>query len=490
VIPVENLPSRLVGSRTAALFLLFWLIFGAATNTRNLREQQLQHMGIDALVAHHTFTLNLENHPPFHPIGDYFKFKSDFFAAKQPGQFVWGAIPYFVIHALGVTYESDYDLSTALVTWFSTGLFTALALALLDRMMHQLWGFSGASSLLATLSIGLGTSWFCYTGYVQHDMLASSLLVFALYSLELNRHRHSGRNQWLALGSGALLGLVVFTSMLPALLVLVVGVYILCTMPFRASLWHGAGFLIGLLPLFTYNGWYFGNPLVQANVAGKYNDTFFSIHSKLWAHHLNAYLGTGWLSIWKYEPVAGFGLAGLFLLPRRLRYLFAAAVTVHLFYLVHIESLGGNQYGPRYLLPLLPLLAPGLAGLLDRREVAAALRNKLLAAGALAVLGYSIFVNLVGAFQGTMCIVERFALWQQLELPWAGHPLSGFAVFLAMAAGTVWVWRRYVMAAPVKAVPSVASRAQGKQKRPAASTGSASTGSASITAGKTRARRG
>src|SRR5439155_6885354 len=135
-------------------------------------------------------------------------------------------------------------------------------------------------------------------------------------------------------------------------------------------------------------------------------------------------------------------------------------------YLIHIDTLGGNPYGPRYLLPLLPLLAPGLAALLDRPEVAAALRNKLLAACALAVLGYSFFVNLVGALQGTMCIVERFALWQQLEVPWAGHPLSGFMVFLAIASGTVWAWRDYLTASTVKAA-STFDRSEGvrKQKR-------------------------
>jgi hypothetical protein len=230
---------------------------------------------------------------------------------------------------------------------------------------------------------------------------------------------------------------------------------------------HGAGFLIGLLPLFAYNGWYFGNPLVQANVAGHYHDTFFSLHSKLWAHHLNAYLGTGWLSIWKYEPLVALGFGGLFLLPRRLRYLFAAAVTVHLFYLVHIDTLGGNQYGPRYLLPLLPLLAPGLAVLFDFRGVRTAWRKKLLVIGAI-LLAYSILVNLVGALQGTMCRIEEFALWQQLQVPFAGHPLSGVALFLALAAATVWTWRRYVMEAPVKRVPvdsRPASRREKKRQR-------------------------
>src|SRR2546422_4184142 len=108
-------------------------------------------MGVEAIVQYHTFTLG---HNPYQllrpaPGNDTFWYKDNILAAKQPGQFAIGAISYSVIRSLGISYESDYDLAAALVTWFSAGLVSALALALLDRMMREQWGFSSRASLLA-----------------------------------------------------------------------------------------------------------------------------------------------------------------------------------------------------------------------------------------------------------------------------------------------------------------------------------------------------
>jgi hypothetical protein len=446
---------RLVGGRAFALFLLFWLTFGALTNARTQRDYNLQQMGVDAIVAHHTFSLGHSAVPRLHPLGDVFTYNGNLLAAKQPGQFVWGTIPYAVFSALGVTYEKNYELASALVTWFSAGLFAALALALLDNMMWQFWGFSRIASLAAALSVGLASHWLCYAGIAHHDILAASLIVFALYAAERNRYRYENRHRGLAVAAGALLGLTVFTSMLPALIVAVVGIYIAATRPLRAGIWPALGFVLGLAPLLAYNAWYFGSPLMPANVAGDYSDTFFSFRPQLMARHLNDYLGAGGLSLWKYAPGLALGLVGLWLLPRRLarlRALFVAAIGIHLFYLCNIETLGTCEYGPRYLLPILALLAPGAAALMDAHGAASASPFKLLAAGAL--LAYGFLVNVVGALQGTIyCTLDEFALWGQIgginHLPPNYFPLLRLAAYLTTGAAILFAWRRFVLGASV-----------------------------------------
>src|SRR5438128_1941765 len=120
---------RIAMARTWRLFLMFWLVFGAATTVRTQRNYNLQQMGVDAIVQYHTFTLG---HNPYQllrpaPGNDTFWYKDNILAAKQPGQFAIGAISYSVIRSLGISYESDYDLAAALVTWFSAGLVSALA---------------------------------------------------------------------------------------------------------------------------------------------------------------------------------------------------------------------------------------------------------------------------------------------------------------------------------------------------------------------------
>jgi hypothetical protein len=425
--------------RALLLFFSFWIVYGVTTNVRNGRQYNLQQMGVDAIVAHHTFAVGLSPLPILQPKGDVFLFRGRVLAAKQPGQFVWGAIPYFFLRSIGITYERDYDLSSSLVTWFSAGLFAAAALALLDRMMHLYWGFTARAGLLATIAAGFGSYWFAYAGVAHHDVLAASLLVGGLYAIEGNRFHFQGRNLKLAFVAGALLGLVIFTSMLPALIVAVTGIYVLAAVPFRSALCCAAGFVGGLLPLFAYNRHYFGSPFVPANVAGNFSDTFWSPGWSLAANHLNAYFGTGGISLWKYAPAEVLAFAGLFLLPRRLRYLLVSAVAIHLAYLISIPTLGGCEYGPRYLLPLLPLVAPGLAALFEFRPRA---RPWI---GVLAVYGF--LVSAVGAVTGTMyCAVDKFALWPQMANPGQmtadQFPLRALSFLLPFVALMLWGFGR------------------------------------------------
>jgi hypothetical protein len=147
------------------------------------------------------------------------------------------------------------------------------------------------------------------------------------------------------------------------------------------------------------------------------------------------YFGTGGISLWKYAPAEVLAFAGLFLMPRRLRYLLVTAVAVHLLYLISIPTLGGCEYGPRYLLPLLPLLAPGLAALFDFRPAA---RPWI---GVLAVYGF--FVSAVGALAGTMyCTPAKFALWPQMaalrQMTASQFPLRAVAVLLPVVALLLW----------------------------------------------------
>jgi hypothetical protein len=432
--------------RTFAIFLLFWTVYGITTNARNGRAYNLQQMGVDAIVVHHTFEVGLSKIPRLKPNGDVFSFGGRTLAAKQPGQFFWGSIPYFFLHSVGITYEADYELSASLVTWFSAGLFAAAALALLDRMMWRYWGFSRRASLFATLATGFASYWFAYAGVSHHDVLAGSLLIGGLYGIEGNRFHYQGRNLKLAFGAGILLGLVIFTSMLPALIVAVVGIYVLATLPFRTTLWCGAGFLAGLMPLFAYNSHYFGSPLLPANLAGNYSDTFWSPGWSLAREHLNEYFGTGGISIWRYAPAEVIAFGGLFLLPPRTRCLLVGAVAVHVVYLISIPTLGGCEYGPRYLLPLLPLLAPGLAALFDYSPAA---RPWIGVAAA-----YGFFVSAVGAVVGTMyCTIDKFALGPEIAaLRRTGasqFPLLTVSLLLPVVGLMIW---RAVKAAPAEPV--------------------------------------
>lgn len=405
--------------RFVALFLLCWALAGATTTLPDLRAYTLQQAGVDALVSHRTFTLGHSEVPLLQPRGDTFAFDGNVMAAKQPGQFVAGAIAYTVLRALGVTYEADYDRASAWTTWLSSGLFAALALAMLDRVLRAL-GYSSRSALLAVAALGTGSHWLAYASVAHHDVIATALLVFAARAAQTHR----------VFLAGVLLGLVAFVSMLPALIVAVAGLALALVIPAKAGIQGpdaasvegpapgsvpsrgrrtvlaAAGFSLGIAPLLAYNAWYFGNAFVPANVAGAYGDTFPAFDPARIAHHFNAYFGTHGLALWKYAPALLAGALALGASARKpLHALLVAACVVHLAYLLSIETLGTCQYGPRYLLPLLPAFALGVAWLNERaasRAVTATLVVLVVVGGA---------INMVGAIGGTMyCSLEQWAL--------------------------------------------------------------------------------
>ena len=48
--------------------------------------------------------------------GDVFRYEGHNYAAKQPGQFMLGAVVYFLLRKLGLSYANNYLLTAALVT--------------------------------------------------------------------------------------------------------------------------------------------------------------------------------------------------------------------------------------------------------------------------------------------------------------------------------------------------------------------------------------
>ncbi|PKF61968.1 hypothetical protein CW745_08250 [Psychromonas sp. psych-6C06] len=398
----------------SALFFLSWLFIGATINLQDQRVFNLQQMGIDAIVEHGTYTLGHSKHPNLQPLGDVFWKDGQRFAAKQPGQFTLAAIPYFAIRALGYNYNDNYDLTASLVTFFSTSFMSALAIMLLYKTL-LLWRFTPQVSLFALFPLAFASPWLIFSGIEHHDIMASSLIIYALYCIEKNALQYDNTRHPLAFLAGLFLGLAIFVSMLPALIVAAIGLYSISRFKINNSIATGCGFLLGLLPLAIYNGYYFGSPLTQANVAGNYADTFFNFSWAQFSHHLNAYFGIGGLSLWYYSPLLMLGFA-FFMWTKQLalqtRVFIFLAILLHLFYLLNIETLGTCQYGPRYLIPLLPFFTIGLAGIVTR------LLNRdplSFGIGYSALATYSFIVTLFGALGGVLyCNLPRFALLQYM----------------------------------------------------------------------------
>ncbi|HEX3281113.1 MAG TPA: hypothetical protein VHR36_07765, partial [Pyrinomonadaceae bacterium] len=120
-----------------SLFLFVWSVCGVAINSANLSAFNLQQAGIEAMVERRQFSLEGSETPQFkikvyyyedgRPFGDTFMYNGRQYAAKQPGQFMAGAVVYFFLRLLGLSYLNNYTLTSALVTLFTSSLAIAAA---------------------------------------------------------------------------------------------------------------------------------------------------------------------------------------------------------------------------------------------------------------------------------------------------------------------------------------------------------------------------
>jgi hypothetical protein len=433
------------------LFLTLWFAYGVAINSGNLNAFGLQQAGVEAYVERHHLYLEGSRVERLHvqPIVDAFLYQGHIYPAKQPGQFMFGACAYFPLHAAGLSYADNYLLTAALVTFLTASLVTAAASVAVFRLAREFApaprertrasdsrqrelasnsrGRGPASDsrgrasdsgslfwpLLAALSYGLATTAFAYSGIAWHDALATGYLTIALYlAVRLRREAFGRRANALAACAGLLLGLTVTTSMLPFFMASALALYFVTLRRWKLMPTFLFGGALGLLPLLVYNTVCFGNSLLLPNVAGNYSDTFFRLDWTNFTAKLSFYAHMLTL----YAPVFWLGLLGLAFYPRSLRreqaficlMLFALAA-----YLLNIEANGTCQYGPRYLLPAMPLACLGLVGFAHLR----ASKLRLFAGATATALALASFlINLVGAMHGAMlCDFPHSALARYLS---------------------------------------------------------------------------
>jgi hypothetical protein len=428
-------------SRTVQLllFLFVWFGYGLAINSGNLTAFGLQQAGVEAYVERHHLYLEGSRVEllKVQPVVDAFLYNDHVYPAKQPGQFMAGAVVYFPLHLLGLNYSNHYLLTAALVTFLTGSLGTALGALAVFRIVLLLQDSEELFwPITTTLIYAFATTAFPYSGIAWHDTLATSYLILSFYLfLEISRSESERRKQILAVTGGLLLGLTVTTSMLPFLMTVVLGIYFLMSQPRRLIACFLVGLGLGLLPLLIYNWVCFGDPFLLPNVAGSYRDTFFHFSGANFLQKLHFYLRM--LTI--YAPVFWLGVLGLALFPKRIRreqVLVFLMLLASLVYIVNIEATGTCQYGPRYLLPAMPFACIGLIGF---RFLPTVWRRAILAL-VLIVGAISFAINLVGAMHGAMlCDFPHFAadlyVSQMLSGQMRVYPLAIWLLFPFIACG-------------------------------------------------------
>jgi hypothetical protein len=431
-------PGKRTISRTAiyiVLFLSFWTLYGVAINTHNLREFNLQQAGVEAIVERGHLWVEGSKTPELvvdEHNGDAFEFNGHRYPAKQPGQFLMGALAYFFVHLAGITYAAQYMLASAWVTFLTASAATALAVVVVFRCVADLLPNPKAIGrpLAVAVIFGIGTTAFPYSGIAHHDAIASAFLIVSFWLYFRAGHSTSASEELGLAGAGGLFaGLVVSTSMLPFPMVIAICLYLLSFKRWKLAVAMIIGGLVGLMPLFVYDALSFGNPLLVPNIAGHYSDTY----PRFDLANISSKLGFYGSYLLGYCPILFAGLSGLTVLPKQFRreqIALCSIILVQFAYLFSLETVGGCQFGPRYLLPVMPFVAVGLVGLSYIKRPAIRWPYTVVT-GVLAL--FSIVVSTVGAMYGAMyCDLDKYAMTRYLEMLGRGE-LRGFPL-------AAWLW--------------------------------------------------
>ena len=266
------------------------------------------------------------------------------------------------IHAVLPIQDTDTDwMRRKCLCWMNT-VITGLTVGLLS-MLLRVYGFSSLTQLFLPLIYGFSTLAFCYARYDYNKSLAALLLLCSFYFyLQFLPQR---QDRWL-LYCGIVLGLLATLRLELSLIgvVYMAGVFFEKTPQKikRLSL-LAAPLLAGGLFVLFYNHLYWGGEL-----AGGYKEdspfTFFS--------GIAGFLFSPGKNIWVFNPV-------LLLLPlcirlfykldpQRFFYWLAVWLIPFLFYSAWGNWWGGWGFGPRHLVPLLPLLVIPLAVILESKD--------------------------------------------------------------------------------------------------------------------------
>ncbi|HWN10798.1 MAG TPA: hypothetical protein VNO50_16280 [Pyrinomonadaceae bacterium] len=455
--PLFGQRARSVALLQLSLFFLVWSVYGIAINSANLNAFNLQHAGIEAMVERKQFSLEGSATPQFQikvyydgdkPFGDTFMYNGRQFAAKQPGQFMIGAVVYFLLRLFGLSYLNNYTVTSALVSLFTSSLVAALGALAVFRIASQFTRESLAWPLTSAVLYAFGTTAFAYSSFAYHDTLASGFLVIAFYwVMLLSRQQVSRRNAPLvAVGAGVLLGLTITTSMLPFFMTCAVGGYLVWINRWKIRLAAIAGGLVGIAPLLYFNASAFGNPLLNSYSAGDYPPSSLTLN-------LQNSIDKAWLyasEITLYDPIAWLGILALAFYPRALRrelLLILVLFAAQALQVLNITSHGGCHYGPRFLLPALPYAALGLVGFHYLRSQAAkrAAIIVIVLAGAA-----SVTINSVGTLFGAMyCDVHVYGFWPGIATLQQGNlnlPLAKWLVIPALVSLLLFGYSIYCVA--------------------------------------------
>ncbi len=360
------------------VFLIPFLVYAVSLNGVWASDHPVSFLDLDyAIYAHHSFVLGKVGHFAGNSV-DIFTYKGYYYSASAPGTAVL-AYPFV---ALGFWVNGGFSVF-GIVMQLSE-LFVALTNALATYVLFRTgrdFFCSARSAAFVAFAYAFSTiSWPFATYMFQSDVAALFVLLGVYFALDATRRRDGARgfSDVKAALSGVAIGIALTVDYVEGILIVPVLAYLILANrgSIRSKVGGGMMFVVtsiaGVILVLLYNYVCFGNALTSSEQLYLNGSHLFSGFSYPILGGLYLNLFTPLRGIFVYSPVFALGVAGFALKLRRSsfdsRALFVLVVALAIVvpYSMWYGPTAGNSYGPRYLVPAMPLLLLMAGPLLDR----------------------------------------------------------------------------------------------------------------------------
>jgi len=365
-------------TRTATGLLIFlWalLVYACSLNVIWAADHPTSLLQLAyALWANHSPVL-VRTGPSFPGTVDDFIYNGNYYSALAPGVAVL-AQPFV---ALGFVLDGGFNLfgSAMLLSELFVAVCNAVAAYLVFRLASMY--FAEKTSVFIAFAYAFSTiSWPFATYFFESDVSAM-LDVLAVYlAIRMGRSGHSRLAD--AVFCGAALGAALTVDYLNALLVPIVSVFLMYS--FRKSLSAFAkafaGFIaaaaLGVLLLALYNQAAFGDPFLTTEQAYQQTSSLFGAFSYPILDGLYLDLLSPLRGVFVFCPILVLGAIGFYFVPKRREFeneavlLAACFVGILIPYAMWYNPVGGEAFGQRFLIPVIPFLLLPSGFLMESRK--------------------------------------------------------------------------------------------------------------------------
>lgn len=357
-------------SYSGRVFLLFFCVSLIITSSKVSSPNEISRLAaIESLVERQTFVIDDSR---FKHTVDKVYLNGHFYSDKPPVLSVWLASYYFLLNKVfGLSFEKNTPLCYYLMTLFSVGVsYAALMVIFFNALRFA--ELSKKLSIYLTLLLGFGSLIFCYSRVLNNQLIAAFLL-FSAYYLILKCGKRESPSKIRVFWVGLLTGFA-FCVDIPTGGVFLVsyGVY-LCFTQYRRSIW---AYLLGVVPMislfailntritgsllppyFHKEGYDYAGSIFPAAVGGTVG---VSKNLLQYAFHLLF----GFHGLFLFTPVLFFSIWIMFRIAKDFRHPFfkdSLMILVNLislltFFCLFTSNYGGQSFGFRWMLPLIPFM--------------------------------------------------------------------------------------------------------------------------------------